>query len=43
MNSLSTIRGLTTEQATLVKNVAATLDTLATIIHQLHDYMKTLG
>ncbi|MDV2685759.1 methyl-accepting chemotaxis protein [Alkalihalophilus lindianensis] len=43
IKSLSTIRGLTTEQTTLVKNVAETLDTLATIIHQLHDYMKTLG
>lgn len=43
IDSLSTIRGLTTEQTELVKNAAQTLDTLSTIIYQLHDYMKTLG
>jgi hypothetical protein len=43
IDSLSTIRGLTNEQTTLVKNVAETPDTLATIVHQLYDYMKTLG
>ncbi|WP_100371717.1 methyl-accepting chemotaxis protein [Bacillus sp. FJAT-45037] len=41
--SLTTIRGLTEDQTLLVENVAATLDTLSTIIRELHSYMKTLG